>query len=240
MDSARNPVFLSHSQRPPFSSERRATATALSRKSTRREDVTFSGLGSVAIHTAQWFRTRTPLDASRFKVERQLDFGVCADTLWHETSGMYLLSAVRDATYLRCIYPQDAPPFHGLRITNSGETAGWAQVLDCKPKQSSYFGAMKVMALIDGVAPESTVAPLVAAALRIARENGADLVISNQMHQAWTGALRDNGFWQGPSNYLLALSNKLAALLEPLAECTPLIHFNRGDGDGIVNLLNET
>ncbi len=56
------------------------------------------------------------------------------------------------------------------------------------------------------------------------------------MHRDWTSALKSAGFWKGPSNYLLALSKELRQLLEPFEEALPRIHFNRGDGDGRVNL----
>jgi hypothetical protein len=51
--------------------------------------------------------------------------------------------------------------------------------------------------------------------------------------------LKAAGFWKGPSNYLLALSKGLGKLLEPLDEAIPRIHFNRGDGDGRVNLTDQ-
>jgi hypothetical protein len=199
----------------------------------------WSGIGSLAIHSAQRFRTKASPAASGFQAEGITDFSAWADTVWQNTLGMYSMSAVRDAAYLRCIYPRHEAPFYGLRITSAGHTAGWVQMLECKPKQASYFGSMKVMALVDGLATESAAAPLVTKALHFARDSGADLLISNQMHEVWKNALRDNGFWQGPSNYLLALSKQLAALLEPPGQSAAYIHFNRGDGDGIVNLLGE-
>ena len=77
------------------------------------------------------------------------------------------------------------------------------------------------------------------ARVEAARERHADILISNQMHRDWTSALKAAGFWQGPSNYLLALSKGLCKLLEPLDEAIPRIHFNRGDGDGRVNLTDR-
>jgi len=195
----------------------------------------FSGLGSLSIHAAQKFRTRASPDAAQLRTEPLTGFGAWADEVWRCTAPLYSLSAVRDSRCLEQIYPESASRLHGLRIVGS-EKGGWVQMLDCEPKQADYFGAMKVMALVDGLAPEPAISPLVAAALNLGREKGADLVISNQMHHAWKDALLANGFWQGPSNYLLALSKGLAALLDPLPESIPRIHFNRGDGDGLVNL----
>jgi len=95
---------------------------------------------------------------------------------------------------------------------------------------------MRVAALVDGVGQPAAIPSLIHSAVAAARERHADIVISNQMHRDWTRALRAAGFWQGPSNYLLALSKELCKLLEPLADAIPRIHFNRGDGDGRVNL----
>jgi hypothetical protein len=94
-----------------------------------------------------------------------------------------------------------------------------------------------VAALVDGVGPAAAIPSLIHCAVEAARDHNADMVISNQMHRDWTSALKAAGFWQGPSNYLLALSKPLRKLLEPLDEAIPRIHFNRGDGDGRVNLF---
>jgi hypothetical protein len=61
---------------------------------------------------------------------------------------------------------------------------------------------------------------------------GVDLVISNQAHAAWRKALRDDGFFQGPSNFLCGVSKPLAELVRSIGET----HLNRGDGDGPVHL----
>jgi hypothetical protein len=101
------------------------------------------------------------------------------------------------------------------------------------------MGDMKVACLADGEGEASAVPALLKAAVRMAREGGADLVFSNQMHTTWKKALEEAGFWRGPSNFLLAFSKELSALLDPLAESLPRIHFNRGDGDGVVNLISR-
>ncbi len=43
---------------------------------------------------------------------------------------------------------------------------------------------------------------------------------------------------EAPSNYRLAISIRMIQLLDPLTESVPYIHFNRGDGDGCVNLVS--
>jgi hypothetical protein len=55
------------------------------------------------------------------------------------------------------------------------------------------------------------------AAHHLARR-GVDLIVTNQSHESWCGALAANGFFAGPSNFIFAASPGLAALLEPFDE----------------------
>ena len=188
----------------------------------------FSGLGSAALKVAQAMHRRGPLAAQPLR-----EFGAWTDEIWRATAPEYSFSAVRSADYLRFIYPPDVPSYYSVTLN----AAGWVEMLDCQPHDRSYFGDMRVAALVDGVGPAAVVRSLVDCAVEAARAHNADIVISNQMHRDWGAALRRAGFWRGPSNYLLAISREIRKLLEPLDEAVPRIHFNRGDGDGRVNLI---
>jgi hypothetical protein len=198
----------------------------------------FSGLGGVALQGIQRMRTRNRFDM-RYRQQPIQDFAGWADQVWQASLESYAFSAVRNADYLRFIYPRVGPPYYGVRLTEGDTPAGWVQMLDCQPLERSYFGEMRVAALVDGVGQPAAIPSLIHSAVDAARERHADVVISNQMHRDWTAALKAAGFWQGPSNYLLALSKELRKLVDPLAEATPHIHFNRGDGDGRVNLAGQ-
>jgi hypothetical protein len=63
-----------------------------------------------------------------------------------------------------------------------------------------------------------------------------DIIVSNQASKAWSKALARNGYLNGPSNFILALSPELSQELQPLEQYEPHIHINRGDGDGPINL----
>ena len=193
-----------------------------------------SGLGSLALKGIELVR-RNRFDP-RYRQHPITDFGQWADRIWVANVNEFSLSAVRTADYLRWIYPATEPAYYGVQLTDGDGPAGWVQMLDCRPRDRSYFGEMQVAALVDGVGPPAAIPSLVYCSLKAARERNADLVISNQMHRDWTAALAAAGFWKGPSNYLLALSKDLRKLIEPLEETVPRIHFNRGDGDGRVNL----
>lgn len=198
----------------------------------------FSGLGGMALKAIQEARRRNRFDA-RYRQQPIREFSRWADRVWLENASHYSLSAVRNADYLQFLYPSIGSRYYGVQLSEGDAPAGWVQVLDCQPRDRSYFGNMRVAALVDGVGPPAAIPSLVHSAVEAARERNADLVISNQMHRDWTSALKAAGFWRGPSNYLLALSKGLCKLVEPLDEAIPRIHFNRGDGDGRVNLTDQ-
>jgi hypothetical protein len=198
----------------------------------------FSGLGGLALKSIQRARTRSRFDG-RYVQHPIEDFSEWADRIWQASAEQYSLSAVRTADYLRFIYPRADSLYYGVRLTTDDAPAGWVQMLDCQLRDRSYFGAMRVAALVDGVGWPAAIPSLIHSAVAAARARNADIVISNQMHRDWTSALKAAGFWKGPSNYLLALSRELRQLLEPMEEALPRIHFNRGDGDGRVNLVAQ-
>jgi hypothetical protein len=198
----------------------------------------FSGLGGLALKSIQRARTRSRFDG-RYVQHPIEDFSEWADRIWQASAEQYSLSAVRTADYLRFIYPRADSLYYGVRLTTDDAPAGWVQMLDCQLRDRSYFGAMRVAALVDGVGWPAAIPSLIHSAVAAARARNADIVISNQMHRDWTSALKAAGFWKGPSNYLLALSRELRQLLEPMEEALPRIHFNRGDGDGRVNLAAQ-
>ena len=65
-------------------------------------------------------------------------------------------------------------------------------------------------------------------------QRGVDLIVSNQLHAAWSRALLESGFRTGPSNYLFALSPALAEAAGGANH--DQFHINRGDGDGPIHL----
>ena len=197
-----------------------------------------TGVGGGVIRSMQLARKRGRFDA-RYARTPIAEFSHWADQIWEANAGRYSLSAVRNAAYLQFIYPRSERAFYGVQVNGAQGPAGWVEMLDCQPLERSYFGSMRVAALLDGVGPPEAISSLVHGAIDAALERNADLIISNQMHEDWTAGLRNAGFWQGPSNYLLGLSKELGRLLGHLEAARPRIHFNRGDGDGRVNLMAE-
>ncbi len=110
----------------------------------------FSGLGGLALKSIQRARTRSRFDG-RYVQHPIEDFSEWADRIWQASAEQYSLSAVRTADYLRFIYPRADFLYYGVRLTADDAPAGWVQMLDCQPRDRSYFGAMRVAALVDGV-----------------------------------------------------------------------------------------
>ena len=109
-------------------------------------------------------------------------------------------------------------------------------MLDTQMSGHKQFGSMRVGSIVDCLASPADAAAVIRAATRFLETRGVDIIISNQSSSAWCKALAANGYLTGPSNFILALSPKLAESLTPLPEHKPAIHMNRGDGDGPINL----
>jgi hypothetical protein len=151
-------------------------------------------------------------------------FAEWASEVWEQSREAYGLAAFRDAATLQSLYGED----RFLRV-RAGD--GWAVLLDTQMSGHKQFGDMRVGTIVDCMAPPDGAGPVMRAAAAVLEEGGVDLIVSNQMHTAWSRALVDAGFRKGPSNFLLALSPELAK-----AAGSGELHFNRGDGDGPIHL----
>lgn len=164
------------------------------------------------------------------------EFESWADDAWKSVSGHYEFIAVRDAAILNLLYPVTEAKFLKFRVVADGRTSGWMVLLDTQMKGHRHFGDLRVGTIVDGLAAPEHVPGAIRAAAKVLEERGVDLVISNQAHEAWMGGLQASGFLTAPSNYVLAISKPLAALLEPVTERSRRFHINRGDGDGPIHL----
>jgi len=153
-------------------------------------------------------------------------FGSWADDLWRSAHAAYGLVAKRDAATLRELYPASDSRFFRVRAAG-----GWAVCLDTQMHDHKQFGDMRVGTIVDCFGPTDSAGKVMLAAASLLERRGVDLIVSNQSHPAWIGGLTDAGCRGGPSNYLVALSPKLA---EAAGEAN--MHFNRGDGDGPIHL----
>jgi hypothetical protein len=167
------------------------------------------------------------LPAARVDLARA--FSPWADEVWERSRGSYALLAHRDAATLDQLYPPSDARF--LRVRAAG---GWAVLLDTQMRDHKQFGDMRVGTIVDCLAPPEGAGTIVRAATSVLEQRGVDLIISNQLHAAWCGALAESGFREGPSNYLLAISPAFAAAAGGANH--DQFHINRGDGDGPIHL----
>jgi hypothetical protein len=194
------------------------------------------GIGHLTLKPWHWWLEETLPAQAGVGVEAFSEFGEWTTELWEAGKEGYSLSAVRDRETLNILYPPENPKFLKLRLTRDGSCFGWMVMLDTQMEGHKQFGNMHVGTLVDGFALPGWEFALTHHATRFLQKRGVDLLVSNQAHEAWCGALRRCGYLTGPSNYLFAASRELAALLAPWDERIKWIHFNRGDGDGPIHL----
>ncbi|HWB82781.1 MAG TPA: hypothetical protein VG675_01490 [Bryobacteraceae bacterium] len=193
-----------------------------------------TGVGGLGIQAVQW--TRTMRIPSGWKAESAGTFGKWADVVWQSCRADYRMIALRDSETLERLYPASDPRFVRLRVSRRGETIGWAVLLDTAMHQDRYFGDLRLGTLVDCLAAPADARAVTHAARVELERRGVDLIISNQGHSAWSWALREEGCWNGPSNFLFAASPQLVKLLTPFESAQRELHLNRGDGDGPIHL----
>ncbi len=158
-------------------------------------------LGMKALGLTTPFSRRLPPGAA----DLAPGFSPWADDVWERSQTGYALLGERDAATLDQLYPASDPRF--LRVRAAG---GWAVLLDTQMQGHKQFGDMRVGTIVDCLAPPESAGAVIRAGARHLEQRGVDLIVSNQLHGAWSKALVESGFRPGPSNYLLALSPALA------------------------------
>lgn len=186
------------------------------------------GIVSLARLRRRLFSPRLPSTVSISEV-RELPAEV--DEIFSRLRGEYGLLCDRTAAAMRKKLPPD-PKLVRLVLSRSGKVEGWVVLSLSRLSNHTQFGDMTLGCIVDGMAALEDVGILVAEACRRLEAGSCDLLVSNQSHPAWISALLRQGFLQGPSNFVLALSPALAAA-RAAAACA---HFNRADGDGPINL----
>jgi hypothetical protein len=175
------------------------------------------------------FGSRTPAGVSFAEVP---DFSEEIDELFFKVRGDYGLMCDRRAAAMRERLPAKDSKLLRIVLRRTGKVAGWVVVSISQLSSHTQFGNMKLGCIVDGLAGLPDVGLLVREACRRLEKARCDLLVSNQTHPVWIASLRRQGFYQGPSNFILALSPPLAASRAGVSS----VHFNRADGDGPINL----
>jgi hypothetical protein len=193
--------------------------------------------GAAAVHLGQRLRQGSRAAGRDLRlVALRTPFDGRIDRLWGELRQHHRIAAVRDAAALNGRYPAADPRHLRFLCHRDGALVGWL-VLRCSALRAHpQFGDLRVGTLVDGCCrPDDTMA-LAALAARELRRRGAELLVSNQTHEAWVAGLLASGWISGPSNFLLAVSPRLAGLVGAAERLPDGLHVNRGDGDGPVHL----
>ncbi len=196
----------------------------------------YSGVGWAGSRLANLFLTRTNGIQRLLSTEEVSGFSPWADEIWRACESRYAMTAVRDVDVLDVLYPADQPKFIRIKVSEDGRVIGWAVMLDTQMSENKYFGNMRVGSIVDCLALPEDATKVICAAAEALDRRGVDLMLSNQSHIAWRGALKTVGFLQGPSNFILTLSKQVSRLLADIDPSGDGIHINRADGDGPIHL----
>jgi hypothetical protein len=195
-------------------------------------------LAGVALRVRESVRSRAARPGPRPSagVTEVPRFDPTVDDLFAAHAGSYSLLGDRRAAALNVFYPEDERRYIRLLVRKADRTIGWAVVLDSQMRDDKYFGDMRVGALVDCFAAVDDAAEAVAAVDGFLALRGVDVVVSNQLHPGWCGALKAAGYERGPSNFFFYYSSALAEALSGVPDWLERVHMNRGDGEGPTHL----
>jgi hypothetical protein len=188
-----------------------------------------TGIGAMVLAIVQRPRVSAAGLRSKQVTDKSEDGAREDDATWAAVEPRLSFSVVRDSTTLpQYLWRQ----VERHRVYRSDACAGWFSLMLSSMRGHSYFGNLKVATLIDVIARDrADTAAIVVLAVHRAREEGCDLVVSNQLHRELQEALARAGFVRYSSNFLLATSSALSAAMRDESSL-----ISRQDGDGLVNL----
>jgi hypothetical protein len=196
----------------------------------------YSGVGWAGSKLFQGYRALVaprPLAAECCEVASfdTVDVAESLQFLWEQARQTCSFTAVRNAEALRTLYPAEQTHLTRLVVKRNGSAIGWAVVGE--RRKDAKYGNMRVGSVVDCFALPGELFSVVRCATQTLEQQGFDLILSNQSHQAWGEAFKAAGYLPGPSNFIFAASKKLTELLAPFEEARPRMHLPRADGDGL-------
>ena len=194
--------------------------------------------GAASLGLALIYSWRRPSAEIRRHTRQELvtRFGEWADDLWSRSKADYSLCAVRQSDTQNRLYASQAGENRRVLVRHRDREVGWF-IARARPMQGhKYFGNMCVGSVIDALAEPGYETHILWAARSHLIGCKADIIVCNIQHESWCQALRQAGFFSGPSNFALAASPKLSARLSPYATRINRAQFMRGDGEGPTHL----
>ncbi len=176
------------------------------------------------------------LSSPEIKVESLNKFESSADLLWEKYKSNYSIVAKRSSSVLNILYPPEDIRYKKLIISQKGVVIGWMVLVVKKMERDRFFGNIRVGTIVDSFSHPDKYKNIVSSATRFLRNEGVQLIITNNSNKKCGKHLKTNGYFRGPSNYILALSKKISELFENDIDFENSL-FMRGDGDGPINLI---
>jgi hypothetical protein len=198
----------------------------------------WTGLGYLGIRVLQASRSlKAGGNRRRLRAESVSEWGEWTEAIWNAYRNECSFIGIRDRPTLPSFHDLNWPGMIARRFQHAdGRTRGWAAMQVTQMLSNKHFGNMRVGTLVDAICEPGHENALIRSAVGIMREAGADLIVCNHTHSKWLSALDASGFGNGPSNYVLAMSPKLAELIKQADPDFEKVHLTRGDGDGRIHL----
>lgn len=193
----------------------------------------YTGIGALAVGAWNALHpTRSADVRNGLKLECVDAFDDRADELQLRVRREYAGFCDRSGAALNQRFPMKDARLVRLYVNQGSQLIGWLVLSRNQLHRHKQFGSMKLGCIVDGLCRPTHAQALIACATQALISYDVDLIVSNQSHRAWTNALHKNGYVAGPSNFALGTSPALTEL----APALDTLHFNRGDGDGPINL----
>lgn len=193
-----------------------------------------SGVGAMA--AAAWRRTHSYAPRPGYSLEEIPSWSRDVNSVWNSCRDDFHFALARDARAVQDLHPAPQSRLRRYVLRRGDGLLGWSAGLLTQMRESPYFGNLRVGTILDALAPPEYLDALLAHTYHGFRELGADLIVANFTHGRWRERLRRLGFFNGPSNYLLALSKPLASALGTEPNALDRVYVSRADGDGRLNL----
>lgn len=212
---------------------------ALRRTAARRAVADFmamSGLGWLGLRALELAASvRAGPGPRDYSAERCDSLGSWTDEIWLRTRDRYQFLAARGASEVEAMLPSGsdlyASDVHRLRVRHAQAAVGWVYVVRhdfSVGAADKNFGRLTVGLVGDCLAAPEHAAGVMQCAVDYLAASRTDVVVSNQLHPAWVGALRSMGFFYAPSTFALFVS---PTAVKPAIDWSEY-HVNRGDNDG--------
>jgi hypothetical protein len=190
-------------------------------------------IGTAILHARSIFGQRS---LNGLRIERVSEWGTWADEIWAQFRGLCSFTIARDRRTLSKLYPLSDPQTLAFLIRRGEHPVAWVAALNNQMHNHHHFGNMRVATVLDCATTPDEMAGTAALATQELARAGADLVVTNQSHEAWVKAFKQVGFFESKSNYILGLSKDLALSITKKADGLERVHFTRGDSDGRIHL----